>query len=373
MERFSSNYDIEGSLGAADPIRFIRGLWEPLSDDRTVFTMYGRNALYLGMKSISLITPKREILLPSYSCGEEIQAAIEAGFIPRFYRVNFMMEVDPKEIEVLVTEATAAVLATHYLGFPLKRIGEIAALCKKEKIYFIEDCAHCCGGSPEGTPLGSYGDISVFSLKKALGIPHGGALVANNQKISLPATAEPPSSATALDFFLFLGFRNGWIKPGFDIRKMLSDTTTEAAFGALHDKVGGYGLGLSRLAKAMIESADVKSLAIARNDNYKRYLRIFEKAKPNRIKAMFTEIDTDACPLFFPIVVDDSERKHRLLIENKICISQPFWSHWHPACDPAAYPEANELKRRLMVLPVTHRISDTQIMRLIEFVENSDS
>ena len=58
-----------------------------------------------------------------------------------------------------------AILITHFLGFP-QPIDEIKRICNERNLFLIEDCAHAFLSSYNGNPLGSYGDIAVFSLLK---------------------------------------------------------------------------------------------------------------------------------------------------------------------------------------------------------------
>ena len=48
-------------------------------------------------------------------------------------------------------------------GFPCD-MDKITKLCKKYKLYLIEDAAEMIGQKYKGKPCGSFGDISTFSF-----------------------------------------------------------------------------------------------------------------------------------------------------------------------------------------------------------------
>jgi perosamine synthetase len=52
---------------------------------------------------------------------------------------------------------------THFLGFP-QPIDEVKKICGERTLFLIEDCAHALLSYHDGKPLGSYGDVSNFSL-----------------------------------------------------------------------------------------------------------------------------------------------------------------------------------------------------------------
>ena len=69
-----------------------------------------------------------------------------------------------------------AILAPHYFGFPAN-IKSLVSLCKIYDVAVVEDCAHSFLTKIDDQPVGSFGDIAIFSMRKTLAIPDGGALV----------------------------------------------------------------------------------------------------------------------------------------------------------------------------------------------------
>lgn len=76
-----------------------------------------------------------------------------------------------------------ALLLVHLYGMPAQ-MDEILAICEEFDIPMIEDAAEALGSSWDGKPLGSLGDIGVYSFNgnKIITTSGGGAMVSNNSK-----------------------------------------------------------------------------------------------------------------------------------------------------------------------------------------------
>lgn len=99
------------------------------------------------------------------------------------------MNMDPLKIEQLITHRTSAVLPVHIFGYPcdVKTIGNIAV---KYGLKVMYDAAHAFGVEIDGIPVGTFGDISMFSFH-ATKIYHtleGGALALGNNNCKNKAT-----------------------------------------------------------------------------------------------------------------------------------------------------------------------------------------
>lgn len=86
--------------------------------------------------------------------------------------------MDPDKIEDLITPETSAILPVHVFGNPcgVDRIEEIA---ERRNLKVIYDAAHAFGVEINSKPIGTYGDISMFSFHatKVFHTIEGGALV----------------------------------------------------------------------------------------------------------------------------------------------------------------------------------------------------
>ena len=83
----------------------------------------------------------------------------------------------------LKDEKPKAIILVHLYGYPAK-MHEILAISKKYNIPLIEDAAEAIGSSYNGIPLGTFGDLGVFSFNgnKIITTSSGGAILSSNKK-----------------------------------------------------------------------------------------------------------------------------------------------------------------------------------------------
>lgn len=89
--------------------------------------------------------------------------------------------IDPENIEKLITKKTKAITVTHWWGQPCD-MEKICKIAKKYNLKLIEDCAHSPGAKFRNKYVGTFGDIGCFSFdnNKLLASGEGGILVTNN-------------------------------------------------------------------------------------------------------------------------------------------------------------------------------------------------
>ena len=149
----------------------------------------GTSALHISLCAFG-VGPGDEVIVPGYMWVSCISAIVRTGAIPRLVDIDDTWCADPKHLESLINPRTKAVLYVNMSGAP-GHIDQIAALCKKHKIYLLEDCAQASGAKLHGKPVGSFGDISIFSfqLNKNLSAGEGGALVCDDPALFRRCTA----------------------------------------------------------------------------------------------------------------------------------------------------------------------------------------
>lgn len=145
----------------------------------------GTAAIYLGLMAATL--PRQSVVLvPNICCVSPVLAILWAGLRPCFVDVESeSLTISIKSVQAAIERhPVKALLAVHLFGRSCK-IFELEDLCRTRQILLIEDCAQSLGGQIEGSPLGSFGDLSVlsFGFGKTIELGHGGALVGNNPKI----------------------------------------------------------------------------------------------------------------------------------------------------------------------------------------------
>ena len=92
--------------------------------------------------------------------------------------------IDENKIEPLITDKTKAVVAVHYGGV-ICRMDKIAAICKRNDLFLIEDAAMSIGSRFKDNHAGSFRDLEVISFHKTKNVQcgEGGALLIYNQNM----------------------------------------------------------------------------------------------------------------------------------------------------------------------------------------------
>ena len=127
------------------------------------------------------IGPGDEVILPAWTWHSCFVAIVLAGALPVFAEIDESFNIDPNDFESKITPQTRLVMAVHLQGNPadMNRILDIA---KRHHIRVLEDCAQSVGASYKGRPVGSLGDIGIYSLQinKTITSGEGGAVVTND-------------------------------------------------------------------------------------------------------------------------------------------------------------------------------------------------
>lgn len=149
-----------------------------------------RLGIYLAVKA--LIKPGQEVILSPYTIVDVINMVIFAGGRPVFADVEHQTcNISASEVERLITPNTGAVLITHLHGLAAEahRIKEI---CDRFSIPMIEDAAQSFGVAENGKPVGTIGDVGVFSFEMHKNVPTwlGGVVISNRQDVVEKIRAE---------------------------------------------------------------------------------------------------------------------------------------------------------------------------------------
>jgi dTDP-4-amino-4,6-dideoxygalactose transaminase len=86
--------------------------------------------------------------------------------------------IDPDDIEPLITDKTRAIMMVHWGGNPCD-IDRICDIGRRAKIKVIEDAAHALGAAYGGQPVGQHSDFVAFSFQavKQVTSVDGGSLI----------------------------------------------------------------------------------------------------------------------------------------------------------------------------------------------------
>lgn len=122
----------------------------------------GTAALQCAVNALG-IGPGDEVILPAWTWHSCYAAVVLAGALPVFAEIDSSFNIDPADIEHRITPQTRAILAAHLQGnaCDMDRVLEIA---RRHKLRVIEDCAQSLGATYKGRPVGSLGDVGIYSF-----------------------------------------------------------------------------------------------------------------------------------------------------------------------------------------------------------------
>lgn len=156
---------------------------------------YGAASAYLtasctiGLDMASLVArfkPGDEVLVPDFTFVSTAQCIALRGATPVLCDIRSdTLNLDETRLEEALTSKTRAIMPVHYAGISAE-MNAIRRFADKHNLLIIEDAAQAIGCTYHGKPVGSIGDMSVFSFHSTKNIHcgEGGMVVVNNPEFS---------------------------------------------------------------------------------------------------------------------------------------------------------------------------------------------
>ena len=160
-----------------------RAIVDMVGLEHLLLTARGTTALWASLRA--LVSPESHVLVPANVCEVVVAAILEAGMLPRY------VDVDPiggncstKKLETARSEGCKALIAVHNYGTPLP-MDEIVPWARTRKLIVIEDCCNALGATWRGKPVGTFGDVAVYSFghAKIIDLGYGGLIASTDPHI----------------------------------------------------------------------------------------------------------------------------------------------------------------------------------------------
>ncbi len=148
----------------------------------------GSAALHCAYAAIDL-GPGDEIITSPLTFASTATTAMNLGAKVVFADIQSDTgNIDPLQVESLLTPKTKAIVAVDYAGHPAE-LDDLLAISRKHGIVLIEDAAHSLGSVYRDRPVGSIADITAFSFfpTKNIATGEGGAVVTNSETFARKA------------------------------------------------------------------------------------------------------------------------------------------------------------------------------------------
>jgi dTDP-4-amino-4,6-dideoxygalactose transaminase len=143
------------------------------------------SALYAAVAAVRC-GPGDEVIVSPYTMTASATCALVHGAVPVFADIDpATLCLDPDSVRARVTPRTRAIVVVHLLGCAAD-MDAIMAIANEHGLLVIEDAAQAPGATLDGRPLGTIGDIGVFSLNyhKTIHCGEGGVAVTNDPDLA---------------------------------------------------------------------------------------------------------------------------------------------------------------------------------------------
>lgn len=162
------------------------------------------------------ISTDDEVIIPSYTFVSSAVAFVRQGAKIVFadsYENN--PNIDPQQIEQLITPKTKAIVIVHYAGIACD-MEAIMAISKKHNLIVIEDAAQAIDSYYKGKALGSFGHLAAFSFHETKNIisGEGGMLCINDEQLLTRSEIIWEKGTNRAQFFRGEVNKYGWMDIG---------------------------------------------------------------------------------------------------------------------------------------------------------------
>lgn len=131
------------------------------------------------------IQPGDEVISVAAGFPTTVNPILQYGAIPVFLDVEIpTYNIDVSQLEGAITPKTRAIMLAHTLGNPFN-LEVVTALCRKYRLWLIEDCCDALGSKYQGHMVGTFGDIGTLSFYPAhhITMGEGGAVFTKNSQL----------------------------------------------------------------------------------------------------------------------------------------------------------------------------------------------
>ena len=279
--------------------------------------------------------------------------------MPVFFNIRKDLSIDWDSVHAALRRPNRikAMLWYHFLGLSCG-FDEVVPFCRQHGLPLIEDCAHALFSQYRGKPVGSLGDIAVFSISKTLPAPRAGALVVNNPRLHLPRLSLEPAAGARADALRDkeIFFHRAHLQ-AHDFRRRISRPPHMPILireGRLYRHAAEVH-EVDETSLLVMHNADPRRIARIRNGNFRTYLGQLQDI------ALVKTITSRASPIGFPVVVPDRDGFRKRLKEQGVDALCHWPDYLLPKGVATRFPEALQLANSILSLPCHQDLGAEQI------------
>ena len=346
-------------------VKEFENLWSNfLNVKYSTFVNSGSSALLLSYYALFLTTGRKNIIVPALSWATDLAPIIQFGLNPILCDCNFNdLSLDLNHLEILLKEHSDAIVCLVSVLGLVPDMEKIMNLKEQYNFILLEDVCESFGSEYKNQKLGSFGDVSVFSLFYGhhLSTIEGGMICTNDEN---------------LNDVLKMIRAHGWDRElSTDKQKALREKFSIDDFSAAYTfYYPGFNvratdlqavLGIRQLSKS-------ETIINKRNENFnfiKNSLIVDWKPKHDENKFV-----SNFC---YPIISIHKDKIVKKLIENKIecrpliCGSmgnQPFYLQTFKKC---SLPNASHIDKHGIYIPNNPDLTSNELSFIVNVVNSA--
>lgn len=312
---------------------------------------------YLGVKNIVLVANgtvaleiayrtldiKNYVITTPFSFVATTSSLVTNGLKPIFADIDSdTLNIDPKNIEELITPNTSAIVPVHVFGnaCDVERIDNIA---KKHDLKVIYDAAHAFNVQFKGESVLRHGDISTLSFHatKLFHTIEGGALIINDDALVEKAR-----------YLINFGIENTESIPELGTNAKMNEF--EAAMGL-----------------CMLD--EIEGISQKRQEIYKRY----KKELGGELEYQSQNMHSTQNYSYFPIILNNEQQTIKVL--KALNKEQIFpRRYFYTSLDTLSYiepkqvsPISRDISKRILALPLYSELDKSSQMKIINVIKEA--
>ena len=354
-----------------------RKIAELFSKEHCLYVNSGSSALYIGVEAFNF-PEGSEVITPVLTFSTTVGSIVKNNLIPVFIDVEpLTYNIDVSKIEDQITDKTVAILAPNLMG-NLCDWPAIRKIANKYNLVVIEDSADTLGAKIGEETSGFYSDMSITSFYGSHIINcagNGGALAINDKKVMERAKLLRSWGRSSSLF----DDKSETIENRFNVDLDGIDYDAKFVFEMVGYNLEGNEVGAS-FGMAQLKKLE-KNIA-TRQDNFNRQCEFFL----NHSEYFSNPVELHGCStawLAFPILIKKdapfTRKEFQIYLENRNIQTRVVFTGnilYQPMCKgiekkvtSAGYPNADNIMKRSMLLPLHHGLSEGMFSRLHETIE----
>src|SRR5437667_2415873 len=294
-----------------------------------------------------------EVILPTFTIISCAAAVVRAGAVPVLVDSDLVTwNIDVDQVEARITPRTKAIVVVHTFGLPVDT-DPLLELASKYHLRIIEDAAEMHGQTYKGRPCGSFGDISTFSFypNKHVTTGEGGMLVTDDSELAQKCRSlrnlcfQPPRRF--VHHCLGWNFRMSNLQAALGVAQLERLNEFMARKRAMGKKYDDLLMNLRSIRLPLAKTSYADNI-------YWVYGLLLDDSLPFESEEAMRRLRDAAVetrPFFWPMHEQPVFRKMGLFVGE-------------------SYPVAERLARRGFYLPSGVGLSDAQIIRVAEAVQD---